>query len=71
MKAIEEPALLRVAEAAALMSVSRSKAYELARGNVIPTVIVGRSIRVPRVALLRWLDRNTRGGESVEAGIGP
>ena len=63
---MERPVLLRVAEAAALMAVSRTKAYELARSRAIPTVVVGRSIRVPRERLLAWLDDRTTGGEPNE-----
>ena len=50
-------------EAADMLNVSRSKAYELAQRKEIPTVVVGHSIRVPRRRLLAWIDERTRGGE--------
>jgi excisionase family DNA binding protein len=55
------PALLRVAEAAQLLNVSRAKAYELIAAGAIPSVRVGASVRVPRAALLEWIERNTVG----------
>ena len=63
----EAPELMRVSEAAALMSVSRSKAYEMAARREIPTVALGKSVRVPRRRLLAWLEQNTRGGEPTAA----
>jgi excisionase family DNA binding protein len=52
--------LLRVHEAADMLGVSRAKMYELlAANNEIPVVRVGRAIRVPREALLAWIDQQT------------
>ena len=45
--------LIRPLEAAAMLSVSRSKIYELLAKNLIPSVRVGGLIRVPRAALER------------------
>lgn len=50
---MREPLLYRMSEAAKLLAVSRSTAYELAKSGALPTVRVGRSLRVPRVALER------------------
>ncbi len=54
-----EPGLMRVPEAAVFLGVARSTAYQLVAQGAIPTVRVGRSVRVPREALLRWIDRQT------------
>ena len=54
-----EAELLRVSEAAPLLSVSRSKAYELAETGQIPVVRIGRSVRIPRRDLLEWIKRQT------------
>lgn len=54
---------LTIAEAAAVLRVSRSKAYALARSRTIPVVAIGHSIRVPRARLLAWLDARTDPGE--------
>ncbi len=56
-----EPLLLHVAEAARLLGCSRSKAYELVATASIPTVRLGRSVRVPRRALEAWIEAHTRG----------
>ncbi len=55
-----EPKLLRIADAAKLMSISRSAAYLLAQRGEIPTVRVGHSVRVPIAALEEWLAARTR-----------
>jgi excisionase family DNA binding protein len=47
--------LLRVTEAAEAAGISRSLAYELVRVGSIPSVKVGRSIRVPAEALRAWV----------------
>ena len=50
--------LLKIEEAAALLSIPRAFCYELARRGEIPTVKVGRKyIRVPLHALQKVLDR--------------
>jgi excisionase family DNA binding protein len=61
----DEPALLKIAEAADLLRVSRSQAYTLARRAEIPTVRVGSALRVPRERLQEWIDRRVTGGEAV------
>ena len=46
-----EPALIRVDEAAKYLAIGRSTLYELiARGDV-PTVHIGRAVRIPTAAL--------------------
>ena len=59
----ELPAVLTVEEAAAVLRIGRGAAYELARRfrdsggrDGLPVVCFGRSLRVPRAALLRLLD---------------
>lgn len=53
-------------EAGKLLGMSRAHAYELANG-VIPTVRLGRSVRVPAAALRAWIERNTTGGNTPAA----
>lgn len=51
------PILLRFDEAARLLRISRSRLYEMvARGEVPGVVTFGRSRRISRVALERWVD---------------
>jgi excisionase family DNA binding protein len=47
--------LLRVAEAAELLGISRAKGYELAASGEIPVVRIGRATRIPLDALRRWI----------------
>jgi excisionase family DNA binding protein len=59
----ELPDMLRVEEAATVLRIGRSAAYEAvavfqATGGAegIPAIRIGRSVRVPKGALLRWID---------------
>jgi excisionase family DNA binding protein len=51
----ELPLVLTVEEAAEALRISRGSAYEGIRTNEIPHVRIGRTIRVPRKALLALL----------------
>ena len=46
-----EPGLLRVQEAAKYLSIGRSTLYELIAQGAIPTVHIGRAVRIPTEAL--------------------
>jgi excisionase family DNA binding protein len=50
-----EPLMLTIEEAAAILRVGRSAAYEAARRGEIPTVRIGRALRVPRFRLEEML----------------
>lgn len=52
---MNDPLLLRVSEAARLLSVSRGTAYQLVAARAIPTVRIGRSVRIPRKQLEQWI----------------
>ncbi len=56
----EVPRLLRIAEVAAVLGVSRSKAYQLAQAGDIPTIRMGASVRVPSAALAAWVESRTQ-----------
>jgi excisionase family DNA binding protein len=51
------PAVLTVAHLQQIMGISREVAYRLTHTSGFPVVRLGRSIRVPRAAFLRWLER--------------
>ncbi len=53
-----EPECLTVSveEAGRILGFSRNSAYEAAKRGELPTIRLGRKIRVPRVALHRMLD---------------
>jgi excisionase family DNA binding protein len=53
------PILLRPAEAAAAMGISRTKTYELIARREIPSVRIGGSVRVPVDALREFITRQT------------
>ncbi len=55
-----EPELLTVREAASLLRLSRSHTYDLIREGALPVVYLGRSVRVPRRALIAWIERQTQ-----------
>jgi hypothetical protein len=57
------PEMLRVEEAAAVLRISRSRAYEEAAvyqrtggRSGLPVIRIGRSLRVPKRALNAWID---------------
>ncbi|MGA2772545.1 MAG: helix-turn-helix domain-containing protein [Bryobacteraceae bacterium] len=56
-----EPLLLRGEEVAEVLGCSRALAYQWMAANRIPTVRVpgSRTIRVPRAALLKWIEEHT------------
>ena len=63
------PEMLRVEEAAEVLRISRTRAYEevsryqnSAGGFGLPSIRIGRSLRVPKKALIRWIDEQI--GES-------
>jgi excisionase family DNA binding protein len=61
----EERLLLRMGDAAAMLSISRAKCYELVNRGVIPVVrLDGSSMRVPVAALRSLIARQlTEGNE--------
>ena len=56
---------LKVPEVAAVLRIARSRAYELVAGGEIPSVRIGRSVRVNRQELDRWLEERRQPGPRV------
>ncbi len=55
-----EPILLRAEEGAALLNISRTKFFELMATNSLPGVVrIGRSVRISRAALERWVEEQS------------
>ncbi len=48
---------LSVDEMAAVLGISRPKAYELAHSDGFPVIRIGRRIRIPVTELEKWLER--------------
>jgi excisionase family DNA binding protein len=55
MVAADLPLVLTVEEFRAVMRISRQKAYDIIHQQNFPAIRVGRVIRIPREAFLRWL----------------
>ncbi len=47
---------LKVPEVAEVLRIARSRAYELVGSGEIPSIRIGRSVRVSRRELDRWLE---------------
>jgi excisionase family DNA binding protein len=62
--------LLTVREAAGLLKLSKSQVYTLCQRRVIPTIALGRSVRIPREALDRWLSEQIRPVRVENEGVG-
>jgi excisionase family DNA binding protein len=60
--------LLRIEEAARVLSLGRSKTYQLVMEGAIPSVHIGRSRRIPSAALERWIDQRTAEAEGLAGG---
>jgi excisionase family DNA binding protein len=56
-RAEDLPAIMTVEECAQFLRIGRSACYESVRRGTIPSVRIGRLIRVPREALLEWLSK--------------
>jgi excisionase family DNA binding protein len=52
----EQREWLKVPEVAEVLRIARSRAYELVADGEIPAVKIGRSVRVNRKELDRWLE---------------
>ena len=55
--------LLRITEVADLLSITPSRAYELARRGLLPVVRLGRQVRVDREQLAAFI---TAGGRAID-----
>lgn len=51
--------LVRAEEVAIVLGVGRSKVFEMLRAGELPVVRLGRSVRIPRRALDRWIEQRT------------
>jgi excisionase family DNA binding protein len=52
--------LLRPAEVSVLLGLSRSKVYRMIESGELPSLRIGRAVRVPRRAFEDWLTRAER-----------
>ncbi len=54
----EQQEWLKVPKVAEVLRIARSRAYELVADGKIPAVKIGRSVRVSRKELDRWLEEH-------------
>lgn len=57
---MNEQLLMRAEEVARALGLGRSKVYALLASGTLPSVRIGRSVRVSRAALERWLEAKCR-----------
>lgn len=62
-----EKLLLRPEEAARLLGIGRSTIYELISSKELPSIRIGRAIRLRRQDVLEWIEQ-THGGRGEEGG---
>lgn len=53
------PVLLDATEAAKQLSLSRAKVFDLAHSGQIPSIWIGRAMRIPRDPLFAWIEERT------------
>lgn len=63
----EWPFHLSVPQVAKILGISDAKAYQMARNGDLPTIKMGKSIRIPRSRFKEWLDKQSQGGTGSES----
>jgi excisionase family DNA binding protein len=58
-----EKLLLTVSEAAEVISLGRTKTWQLIRTRELPAIRIGRRVLVPQQALQRWIVDHTDAGQ--------
>jgi excisionase family DNA binding protein len=56
----EQPLLLRPEDAARILSLGRSKVFEMIASGELPSLKFGKSRRIPSAALAAWVEERTR-----------
>ena len=66
-----EPLLLKATEAGELLGLGRSKVFAMVAAGELPVIRIGRSVRIPREALERWIrDQTIEVGQRSETFMG-
>lgn len=66
----ELPLALTVEQAARMLNISRNLAYDLVRRGVIPSLRLGRIIRISRSRLEEWVAENDGQRQSPDDAVG-
>ena len=53
------PLMLSVPQVAAVLGISRAGAYELARSDGFPSLMIGSRIVIPKDRLIAWINEKT------------
>lgn len=61
---MDDKLLYRVDEAAKLCSLGRSKMYQLVMAGEVPSVRIGRAVRIPAGSLMQWVARHQEEAEA-------
>lgn len=56
----ELPDVLTISQMAKFLQIGISKAYEMSHWAGFPAVRIGRQVRVPKRALLEWLEQQSK-----------
>jgi excisionase family DNA binding protein len=56
----DSPQLLKAFEVAKILGLGRTKVYEMMASGELPVVRIGTAVRVPRQALLDWINERTQ-----------
>jgi len=59
MSKSEEVTLLTMDEVKKILRIGTNKAYEMVAQKKIPSIKIGNKIRVPRKALMEWIEKET------------
>jgi excisionase family DNA binding protein len=59
-----EPLLLKAGDVGKLLGLGRSKVFAMVAAGELPVIRIGRSVRVPRAALERWVAAHTQNASS-------
>jgi excisionase family DNA binding protein len=51
--------LLSVEKAGEVLGIGRSKMFAMVHAGALPTIRLGRLVRIPRAALLAWIEKRT------------
>lgn len=58
---MDEKTVLTVAEMMKCLNISHRKAYELIHEPGFPVLRIGRAVRIPKAALISWIERKAAG----------
>ncbi len=61
-EASDLPLLLTVRDLAALLHIGKNNAYDMCHHPGFPAIRLGKQVRIPRDALMRWLDAQASPG---------